>query len=90
MQELQETKFNPWVGKTQELEKKKNSNPLLLLFILFTAPIILLFTLSTVFAEPSIGKQWDKWMEEDLRSHRNVRHVYSRLASTTAVVADAT
>ena len=46
-----------------------------LLFILCTAPNASLFALSTLFAEPGVGKR----LEGDSRSHRNCRHVYSLL-----------
>ena len=36
-----------------------------LLFILFTAPVVLLFTLSALSTEPSVGKAWTKRPEED-------------------------
>ena len=55
-----------------------------LLFILCTAPNASLFALSTLFAEPGVGKR----LEGDSRSHRNCRHVYSLLTDTTATAAD--
>ena len=54
------------------------------MLILFTAPIVLLFTL---FAESRVGKAQTKRLEEDLRSHRNCRPVYSLLAGAAAVAA---
>ena len=39
-------------------------------FILFTAPIVLLFTLTTLFAEPRVGDAQAERMEEEARSHR--------------------
>ena len=50
--------------------------------ILFTMPIVLVFTL---FAEPRIGKAQAKRLEEDSRSHRKCRHIYSLLAGTAAI-----
>ena len=48
--------------------------------ILFVTPIVLLFTLFALFAEPSVGKVPTKRLGEDLRGPRNCRHVYSLLA----------
>lgn len=56
-----------------------------LLVILFTAPITLLFTLSTVFVDSTVGKAQAKWPEEDSRSHSNCRHVYSLLAGAADI-----
>ena len=53
--------------------------------MLFVMPVVLLFTLSTLFAEPGVGKGQAKRLEEDLRSNGNCRHVYSFLADPTAV-----
>lgn len=42
------------------------------LLVLFVRPIILLFTLSTLFSEPSVGKvrSWAGWKEtEELQTH---------------------
>ena len=55
--------------------------------ILFTAPIVLLFTLFALFVEFRVGKARAKRLEEDLRSHRNCRHIYSVLADAAAVAA---
>ena len=55
-----------------------------LLFILFVMPIVLLFMLSTLFAEPRVGKVQTKRLEGVLRSHRNCRHIYSLLAGMAA------
>ena len=64
--------------------------PTLLLFILFTAPVVRLFTPSALFSEPRGGKAQAKRPEEYARSHRNCRHVYSLLAGTAAVAMDIT
>ena len=53
--------------------------------VLLTAPAVSLFTLSALFAELRVGKAQAKRLEEDLRSHRNYRHVYSLLAGLAAV-----
>ena len=52
------------------------------MLILFTMPIVLVFTL---FAEPRIGKAQAKRLEEDERSHRNCRHVFFLLAGRAAI-----
>ena len=44
-------------------------------------PVVLLFTL---FAEPRIGKPQTKRLEEDVRSHRDCRHIYPLLAGMAA------
>ena len=59
-------------------------------FILFTAPIVLLFTLSTLFAEPRVGDAQAGRMEEEARSSMNCRYAYSPLDGTAAVAADIT
>ena len=51
------------------------------LLILLVMPAVLLFTLSAQFAEPRVSKR----LEEDTRSCRNCRHVYSLLAGTAAI-----
>ena len=56
-----------------------------LLIILFTAPIVLHFTLVTLFAEPRLGKTQAKRLEEDARSHRNCEHISSLLAGMAAI-----
>ena len=56
-----------------------------LCFILFVTPNVLLFTLSALFAEPRVSKAQVKSKEEDVRSHRNCRHIYSPLAATEAI-----
>ena len=56
-----------------------------LCFILFVTPNVLLFTLSALFAEPRVSKAQVKSKEEDVRSHRNCRHIYSLLAATEAI-----
>ena len=48
--------------------------------VLFVTPVVLLFTLFALFAEPSVGKVPTKRLGEDLRGPRNCRHVYSLLA----------
>ena len=48
----------------------------------FVMPVALLFIL---FTEPRVGKAQAKRLEEDLRSHRNCRHVYSLLAGMAAI-----
>ena len=55
--------------------------------ILFVRPIALPFTL---FAELRVGKARAKRLEEDARSHRNCRHIYSLLADLAAVAAATT
>ena len=50
--------------------------------------IVSLFTLSSLFTEPRVGKVWAKRLEGDLRSPRNCRHIYALLADATAVAAD--
>ena len=47
---------------------------LIVLLILCVMPIVLLFTLCSLFAEPRVGKAQAKRLEEDARSHRNRRH----------------
>ena len=59
-------------------------------FILFAAPIVLLFTLSTLFAEPRVGDAQAGRMEEEARSSMNCRYAYSPLDGTAAVAADIT
>ena len=53
--------------------------------MLFSKSIVLLFTLPTLFTEPRVDKASAKRREEDLRSHRNWKHVYSFLADTAAI-----
>ena len=53
-----------------------------MLIILFVMPIASLFT------EHRIGKAQAKRLEEDSRSHRNYRHIYSLPAGAAAVAAD--
>lgn len=72
-----------------KLTKDKNHLTIVLLLILFLTSVVSLFTLSALFAEARIGKAWRK-RPEDVRSHRNFRHVYSLLAGTAAVAADIT
>ena len=52
-------------------------------------PAVLLFTLLTLFAEPRVGKAQTKRLEEDSRSHKNCRYVYSLLADAAAIAGDA-
>lgn len=56
-----------------------------LFLILPTAPTVSLFKL---FTEPRIGKVQVKRLEEDSRSQRNCRHIYSLLADAAAVAVD--
>ena len=55
--------------------------------ILFMTPVVSLFTLSTLFAEPRVGKVQAKRLEGDLRRHRNCRHIYSLLAGIATIAA---
>ena len=59
------------------------------MLILFMTPAVLLFTLLTLFAEPRVGKAQTKRLEEDSRSHKNCRYVYSLLADAAAIAVDA-
>ena len=56
--------------------------------ILFMTPVVSLFTLSTLFAEPRVGKVQAKRLEGDLRRHRNCRYIYYLLADTVAISVD--
>ena len=56
----------------------------MVLLILFIAPIVLLFTLSSPFAEPRGGKERAKRLEEDVRNRRNYKRIYSLLADSAA------
>ena len=56
-----------------------------MLLILFVTPVFLLFTPFTLFVEPRVGKAQAKRLEEDLRSHRNCRQVYSLLVGMAAI-----
>ena len=47
--------------------------PIVLLFILFTVPVILLFTLPTLFAETRVGKTTAKRLEEDWGSWQELQ-----------------
>ena len=58
---------------------------MLVLLILFMMPTVLLFTLCTLFVESRVGNAQAKRLEEDTKSHRNCRHIYSLLAGTAAV-----
>ena len=53
--------------------------------ILPTVPTVSLFKL---FTEPRIGKVQVKRLEEDSRSQRNCRHIYSLLVDAAAVAVD--
>ena len=54
---------------------------IVLLFILFVMPDVLLFTLSTMFPEPRVGMALAKGPEKNARGHRNYRHIDSFLAT---------
>ena len=56
--------------------------------VLVMMPVVLLFTLCPLFIESRVGKVQTKRLEEDAKSCRNCRHVYSLLAGTAAVAAD--
>ena len=71
---------------TMWLKKKKCI--LSVLLILFITPIVLLYITEALFVEPRVGKPWTKRLEEDLRSCRNCRHVYSLLTGIAAIAAD--
>ena len=58
-----------------------------MLLVLLVMPVVLLFTLLALFAEPKVGRARAKKLEEDARSHRKCRHVYSLLADAAAVAA---
>ena len=60
------------------------------LLILFVTSIVSLFTLSTLFNEPRVGKVQAKRLEGDSRSCRNCRHIYSLLADAAALSAAVT
>ena len=60
------------------------------LMILFAMPIVLLFTLSTLFTEPAVGKAQAKRLEENARNCKNCRQIYSLLAGIAALAADIT
>ena len=57
----------------------------LALLILFVTPVVLLFTLCALLAEPRIGKELAKRLQGDSRNNRNGRHVYSLLAGMAAI-----
>ena len=48
-------------------------------------PIVLLFTIFILFTDTRAGKAQVKRLEEDARSYRNCRHIYSLLTGTVAV-----
>ena len=60
------------------------------MLILLIVPVVSLFTLSALFAEPRVGKARAKRLEEDSKSRRNCRHVYSLLAEAAAGAAATT
>ena len=60
------------------------------MLILLIVPVVSLFTLSAMFAEPRVGKARAKGLEEDSKSRRNCRHVYSLLAGAAATAPDIT
>ena len=60
------------------------------MLIPFMMPIVMLFTLSTPFAETRVGKARAKRLDGDSRSRWNCRHIYSLLADTAAIAADIT
>ena len=49
-----------------------------------------LYITEALFVEPRVGKPRTKKLEEDARSCRNCRHVYSLLAGIAAIAADNT
>ena len=57
------------------------------MLILFMTPNVSLFTLSTLFPKPRVGKAQAKRLEKDSRSHRNCTHIYSLLADAAATAA---
>ena len=50
------------------------------LLILLTVPTVSLYLTVPVFTEPRVSKARAEELEEDSRSHRNCRHIYSLLA----------
>ena len=64
--------------RSPELDVTLNHSPPVLLLLLLM-PIVLLFTL---FTEPRLGQAPARRLEEDSRSCRNCRHIYSLLADT--------
>ena len=46
--------------------------------------------LCALFTEPRVGKAWAERLEEDGRSHRNCRHIYSLMAGIAVIAADVT
>ena len=61
--------------------------PVVLFLILFVRPVVSLFTLCTLFTEPRVCKVQAQRLEEDAKSHRNCRHIYSLLADSAAIAA---
>ena len=55
--------------------------------ILPAMPAVSLITLFALFTEPVVSKARAKRLEENVRSQRNCKHVYSLGAGTTAVAA---
>ena len=64
-----------------------------MLFILFVMPIVSLFTLCALFAEPRVVKAQATGLEGDSRRLRNCRHVFSPgghgSRNTASLLADA-
>ena len=65
--------FVPWVGKTPWRREWLQS---------------CCISLCALFAEPRVGKVWAKRLEEDLRSCRTYRHIYSVLVDAAAITVD--
>ena len=59
--------------------------PSVSLIMLFVMPIVLLFSLSSLFAEPRDHKVRAMRLEGYWRSHLNYRHIYSLLGGTAAI-----
>ena len=53
--------------------------------VLVMMPVVLLFTLCPLFIESRVGKVQTKRLEEDAKSCRNCRHIYSLLAGTAGI-----
>ena len=52
--------------------------------ILITVPVVPLFAPSALFTEPRVGKERVKRLEENARSSRKCRCIYSLLAAAAA------
>ena len=72
-------------SRKKKKKLKKWEKDLVLLFILLTAPTVSLFTLCPLFTEPRVGKARGKRLEENSRSRRNCRHIYSLLPGAAAI-----